>query len=214
MNAIPLSAPNGYVYAYACGRCHNVKASAEILGLRDAPEPDMAERSQHDADACCACTRCGRPWPPDGDDRVDFRSVCDACRPIDDAETAAAQERAKAKHDERLAAVQASLEHALDRDAAVLLLCLMEEISEEHWCASWMSGLEHMLWRVLKGEARLEDVGIMLRAEAVAPSDKDVIKLGRLHEKSGGWWYWSDTMMCALFVPTPEWLGMAGELGP
>ena len=63
MNPIPLSSPDGRVYAYACGTCHHVRAGSELLGHPEAtgPHERLVEASLHDAERCCACLGCNRP---------------------------------------------------------------------------------------------------------------------------------------------------------
>lgn len=59
MTPIPLAAPDGTVYAYACGVCHHVPAAGELLGRG---EPGwQAEASLSRAERCCTCQTCGEP---------------------------------------------------------------------------------------------------------------------------------------------------------
>ena len=77
------------------------------------------------------------------------------------------------------------------RQAADQLLELMEDISEDRWCAGWLVGLEYELWEeVLDGKL---------------PVAKD------LADVAGGWWIWSseaETTHQRRFVPMDEWLVM------
>lgn len=61
MNPIPLSAPDGRVYAYACGVCHNVQAGAYAMAPWPASDPheNLTEDSKRDATRCCTCSTCG-----------------------------------------------------------------------------------------------------------------------------------------------------------
>lgn len=63
MNPIPLSAPSGRVYAYACGICHHTCASSELWGRPETsgPHEELVEASERDAERCCTCLRCRRP---------------------------------------------------------------------------------------------------------------------------------------------------------
>lgn len=66
MNPIPLTSPDGRIYAYACGVCHNVPASSYALGPWPAngPRERLAESSMVKAERCCTCSTCGaRPVP-------------------------------------------------------------------------------------------------------------------------------------------------------
>lgn len=61
MNPIQLSSPDGHVYAYACGVCHNVCAGSYAMGPWPAsgPHENLATYSLRDAERCCKCTGCG-----------------------------------------------------------------------------------------------------------------------------------------------------------
>ena len=55
---IPLSAPDGTVYAYACGRCRRVWASGHSTAeVQDVAE--MADRYREETERCCVCSECG-----------------------------------------------------------------------------------------------------------------------------------------------------------
>lgn len=83
---------------------------------------------------------------------------------------------------------------ALARDA---LEALMGEISEDCWCAGWMSGLELALWEaVVKGGM---DYG---QGEITAEQAQ---RLKRLSELAGGWCAWNDDTG-AMFTPMDKWL--------
>ena len=60
MNAIPLRAPSGLIYAYACGHCHHVPAFGAMLCMPDKPGPieQLVESSRRSATACCTCHSC------------------------------------------------------------------------------------------------------------------------------------------------------------
>ena len=76
MNPIPLSAPNGDVYAYACGRCHQVPSNGRAMWMPETPGPisQMTLSSLERAKTCCTCRTCGCELPAlDGIE-------CQACR--------------------------------------------------------------------------------------------------------------------------------------
>ncbi len=75
MNPIPLSAPSGDVYVYACGRCHHAFASGSRLIVLTGPDDDLREYSRLDAERCCLCTRCGSPL--DDDRRIGNCTTCE-----------------------------------------------------------------------------------------------------------------------------------------
>ena len=83
MNAIPLTAPDGTVYAYACGRCHRVAGGVHTTDATS-PVARLAGYSLGRAARCCVC-RCGAPV------RVALwhTTLCDACHARDVAETEA-----------------------------------------------------------------------------------------------------------------------------
>ena len=55
---ITLSAPDGTVYAYACGRCRRVWASGHSTAeVQDVAE--MADRYREETERCCVCSECG-----------------------------------------------------------------------------------------------------------------------------------------------------------
>jgi hypothetical protein len=75
---IPLSSPDGLVYAYACSVCHHVRAGAATY------EPDatgpilvLVEASLERSTRCCTCIRCGAPLSTD--DRGDWAASCGDC---------------------------------------------------------------------------------------------------------------------------------------
>lgn len=61
MNPIPLSAPDGRLYTYACGVCHNVAGGSHAMGPwpADGPHENLIEWFQRDAARCCTCMDCG-----------------------------------------------------------------------------------------------------------------------------------------------------------
>lgn len=68
---ITLSAPDGTVYAYACGRCRSVHA-----GSTQHPRADVARLAaeyQRRAARCCTCD-CGAPADP-----TEWQRICAAC---------------------------------------------------------------------------------------------------------------------------------------
>jgi len=64
------------------------------------------------------------------------------------------------------------------------LLCLMTGISEEHWAAGWMQGLEHRLWEMVEGGERGYGMGEV--------TERQVQLLRLLSEEGDCWWRWDD----------------------
>jgi hypothetical protein len=76
MNPIPLTAPDGRVYAYACGQCHRVGGGSSLLGVTetDGPVPVLVRASLCDATSCCTCRDCGDRLAVGG-----WGGYCDLC---------------------------------------------------------------------------------------------------------------------------------------
>ncbi len=81
---------------------------------------------------------------------------------------------------------------------------LLSDLSEEHWCAGWLTDWEFMTWSIL------------LRFEA-APHDGEhtgnfkmepwaIKRLRELADDAGGWIVWSDAAEGETFIPMDEWL--------
>lgn len=66
---IPLAAPDGTVYAYACGTCHSV----HVTYARFATIDQRVASSRRRAARCCVCV-CGKPADP-----LRLSSPCIAC---------------------------------------------------------------------------------------------------------------------------------------
>jgi len=77
----------------------------------------------------------------------------------------------------------------------LLLLRTMQELSEEHYAAGWIIGLEHYLWHMVQNKSGTEEGQI----------------LQFLAEAAGGWWMWDDSREAPVFVPLPIWLGAYNE---
>lgn len=65
----------------------------------------------------------------------------------------------------------------------------MRQMSEEHYAAGWIIGLEHYLWHMATTKPNTEEGQILLF----------------LAECGGGWWAWDDTYGAPVFVPLPLW---------
>ena len=63
MTPFPLAAPDGRVYAYACGVCHHVHGGPTRLVRLDGPDERIVASSLENAEACCRCSErpCGAP---------------------------------------------------------------------------------------------------------------------------------------------------------
>jgi hypothetical protein len=76
---------------------------------------------------------------------------------------------------------------------------MMSYLSEEMWCAGWMTGCEYALWADLTGQ---EVAG--KRAWGIAEEDKEDLRF--LHEAAGGWVMWSEDAGEKVFLSTEAWL--------
>lgn len=196
MEAIALRSPDGLVYAYACGQCHHISTSGEYMHDHSPSEvASIAASSKQGAEACCRCRLCGGYCPRDPAPPA-FRT-CAACWEGGERERQEMlTERWKAQAEANAAAREASLALALDREAAIALEVYMRDMSEETYCAGWLSGLEHSLWRMLsEGGDHTFGIG------TVTATDCD--RMRRLSEKAGGWWTYDR------FVPIAAWLMLA-----
>jgi hypothetical protein len=85
---------------------------------------------------------------------------------------------------------------ATDRTAEYaqrLLRIVMGDISEEHWAAGWLIGLEVHLWAMCCGD-RIGNYGM-----GDVPQSQ-IEELQQLAADAGGWWTYEE------FVPMQEWL--------
>lgn len=137
---IPLSAPDGRVFAYACPRCLGVCAHTSGGGIGEQGRLKRAEWSRDEAAQCCLCRSCGKPW--------DYGILCPTCRKAENDRIDASPERQAYLN--RRDAAHATFERSPNPAAATLLARLMSDISEDCWCAGWMSGTEFALWKAVQ----------------------------------------------------------------
>ena len=83
------------------------------------------------------------------------------------------------------------------------LRCLMSDISEDYWCAGWITSNELMLWRAITtDDATFGPFDGNL-------TERELTALKRLSEPAGGWFAWGadeDGDIGAQFVPMAEWV--------
>ena len=88
--------------------------------------------------------------------------------------------------------------------AAVGLMALMAGLSEEHWCAGWLSGLEYSLWRVRECEAHpVPDSVAGFGMGKITDRQRDLLRL--LSDEAGGWWVWPEDADEQQFIPLADW---------
>ncbi len=85
-----------------------------------------------------------------------------------------------------------------DASAKDVLRDLMRDISEDHWAAGWLSGLEFSLWRMVENGSRTFGMGIVPQYKVDA--------LKKLSDECGGWWIWRDGADGEEFVTLAEFL--------
>lgn len=82
------------------------------------------------------------------------------------------------------------------------LRSVMRNISEEYFCAGWLSGLATTLWFSMLGTA---DADLPKGEYTINLTQRDQSALLKLHEVCGGWWTYDK------FVTTDEWLRLLSE---
>ena len=121
----------------------------------------------------------------------DAEAAIEAMRDPTDAMTTCAQEGVAALIENDPNDIQCDL---AEEGAALGLLGLMKGISEEFWCAGWMSDLEFSLWQAKPGKHYGQ--GIITERQA------ELLRL--LSEECGGWWFYGDAG--PKFIRTEDWL--------
>lgn len=193
MTPIPLSAPDGTVYAYACGRCRQIGGGiSKSSRPKDEAVAFAAEWSHRDADRCCRCSTCQSGLPVDV--AFGWCAECEAKHALHLAAVAVKQSEFDAR-----AAV--ALKLSAFPEAAQGLCSAMQQISEEYYCAGWLMGLEFTLWAMVKGGPRHFGMGEVTDAEVAA--------LELRSTEAAGWWRWVDGDDAAtggeMFTPIAEW---------
>jgi len=98
---------------------------------------------------------------------------------------------------------------ALDTAAAAMLVSEMSRISEDCWCAAWLSGLGFSLWdRTQYGGPAEWGQGEVNAA--------DLNRLLDLAVKAGGWWHWPESATWdtdLTFYTLDEWTEVRNRAG-
>jgi hypothetical protein len=82
---------------------------------------------------------------------------------------------------------------------ARLLARLMGDLSEDYFCAGWLTGCEYALWADLTGAEVKGQKGWGISVE-----EKEELRVA--HELAGGWIVWSNEVQDRAYLPTDEWL--------
>ena len=198
MKPIPLTDPEGLIYAYACGACHHVPTIPEAMNAFTSPEEVVftAETYRESAEACCTCRHCKEPL------YIGLGLLeCEPCGARAKAEQEERIAKAKAAQKTFDAKAKVALARARNVRAAQRLQGALSEISEEYYCASWLCGLEFTLWGMLEGAPRSFGLGEVTETE--------IATLRGLHAKCKGWWVWKESedrlASGAVFVTDEEW---------
>lgn len=94
-----------------------------------------------------------------------------------------------------------SYEHPTIEDLARdTLFRMMADISEDCWCAGWLSDLEFTLWEALT-TGGIESGWCMVE-------ERDLTRMKYLQKIAGGWWIWPLGEDRQRFVATEEWLAI------
>lgn len=224
MKPFPLKNDEGLIYLYGCGLCHNVIPGGWSSSRRSMPH--SVEISFSKASQCCLCQDCGQVVEETG-----CGNRCPECEKKNDAEMEAEIEAYRAARAPKEAELAATVLVSKDPHAAACLRYLMREISEDSWCAGWMSGLEYELWEAVleaKGRPLVEqqswggenavrpveegEAGHAMALYGLSPiADHEAKELLRLHLAAGGWWVWDAVLIGEKFVSTEQWRDLYAE---
>ena len=86
-------------------------------------------------------------------------------------------------------------EHNPNGIARIALAALMSSLSEDLWCAGWLTGTERTLWNMVQGGTREWGMG------EVSQRQVDLLRL--LSDEAEGWIIYGDDG--PQFVPIDEW---------
>lgn len=94
-----------------------------------------------------------------------------------------------------------SIPGCVDEPAAFRLRNVMGDLSEDHYAAGWLIGLEYMLFgAAFAGDGFGSGLSHEERAELIT-----------LSQRCQGWWMWSKYDANRRFVPFDEWFHMYAE---
>lgn len=192
MDPLPLKSPDGRIYAYICGNCHYVYVGASKLGKQDGPDEAIVEMASNMAQRCCRCHDCSKAlFDP-------MKMRCGECEAKHERETSKwmeEREAENARRDEENGKVLR--ETGGDKGAAMLLLDIMSDISEEYYCAGWLVDLEYMLWHAVETEERSFGFGEIPNHQIEAMKE--------YASACGAWWVFSEEFKGNILVPLDEW---------
>ena len=195
------------VYAYACGRCGAVPIVGSYSGYDPAEVKkrirQQVKESEAHARRCCSCSTCGAELPDE------TYGYCEPCRAKEDERVARVSATMREQYEARHARNEAAITAVGGcMESAFALASTMSDTSEECWCAGWLEGCEFSLWSMVQDPAGGDHewgLGTVTAAE--------VATLRRLSEEAGGWWRWDTEAGGGVFVPMAEWLAMVETRG-
>lgn len=180
MNSIPLAAPDGTVYAYACGECHRVPWGSYDR-TRKVTVAEDATQSKLTADKCCLCSDCKVV-------KIAGFGTCPGC----------IQQRRNAE----AAAQLKRVEKALNPEAALDLLEEMESYCRDSYGNDWLEDIEFDLHESVEAVLSSGRQSHLYRCHGTQ------VRMSDLRDGCGGWWTKGDSDDEARFVTTVEWLGL------
>jgi len=181
MNSYELLRPDGTgTGIWSCGECHKPHLVATLAGK---PASDSNRRF---AEECCAPRNCGY------------------CGQITDRDWGGQFRR---EHEECIPRYEPVPPHpSMTNPYARLLYQKMSDISEDSWCAGWLSGNEYALWEILHGDRHEYGWGDVLY--------EDLEELRILSEHARGWiWTGPDKEYTPRLVTFAEWESIRAEWG-
>lgn len=190
---IPLTMPDGRVLVYACPQC--LQAQSNVIG---GDIEGRREDSFRDARRHCCCLECGAQLG-----RL-FGLRCDDCQAKALREREAMKPVWDAERGKREQIFEVAIAKTKDREIALSLRDLMSDISEDCYCAGWLTGLEFTLWAMTQGGTREFGMG--------AVTQQEIDRLKTLSERAGGWWYFDDDSGQELFATLDEWKTKAASV--
>ena len=91
------------------------------------------------------------------------------------------------------------MKEGIRRSLRKRLLSLMSEISEDHYCAGWLSGLEYSLWQAVLQYPQPYEFGF-------GPiEEENVAELKDLAEELQEWAVWDDGELSEKLIPLADW---------
>lgn len=177
MNSIPLSAPDGPTYAYACGACKRVYVGyGAVLTDRVADSRVLATK-------CCLCLDCKAALSDHY--KGSPSAICTPCH--------------QKRRDAEAAAQLKRVEKALNPEAALELLEEMESYCRDSYGNDWLDDIEFDLHESVEAVLSSGSQSHLYRCHGTQ------VRMSDLRKACSGWWTRSDSDDEARFVTTAEW---------